>query len=161
MNVWRLVTHHEDPEAAVRWTRREDRIAIGWGSAGDLRQYNSPEEIAKGILRAWPESHNYGPGSKQLWDFVHTMKVDDLVIISDGKSRVMVTQVVDDYEYTDLDDVPIQGGDYRNQRRVRLLSFNADSVWRLAGGLAPGYGVRWTLIRCKNSVTNAGLRLMF
>ena len=29
MNVWRLITHHEDKDAALFWTRQNSRIAIG------------------------------------------------------------------------------------------------------------------------------------
>jgi len=158
MNVWRLMAHHAEPETAIRWTRREDRIAIGWGSAGDVRQYKSPEEVSAGILRGWPDSHNAGVGGKNLWDFLHTIKIDDIVIVGNGKSRELVVQVTGDYEWADENSGPVFGGDYRHQRKFRLLPFNPDAVWKLAGGLGPGYGVRWTLVRCKDEITNADLK---
>ncbi len=36
LNVWRLMAHHDDPEAVVDWTRENGRIAIGWGMGGDI-----------------------------------------------------------------------------------------------------------------------------
>jgi hypothetical protein len=159
MNVWRLMAHHDDPDTAVKWTRREDKIAIGWACTGILDDNMSPEEITAAIIRGWPESHNAGPGGKELWEFVHEMRIDDIVIVSNGKSRQMTTQVTSEYLWSDENDVPVYGGDYRHQRKIRILPYDPNEVWRIAGGMATGFSVRWTLVKCKNQVTNSDLRL--
>ena len=45
MNVWQLITHHEDKDAALLWSRQNGRIAIGWGAIGNIRAqgYESAE----------------------------------------------------------------------------------------------------------------------
>ena len=40
MNIWRLKTHHIDADGAFEWTRKHNRIAVGWGEIGDLRRLN-------------------------------------------------------------------------------------------------------------------------
>ena len=49
MNVWRLITHHEDKDAALFWTRQNSRVAIGWGAIRDIRirGYNSADVIVR------------------------------------------------------------------------------------------------------------------
>lgn len=51
INIWRLVTHHVDPEYALNWAKREGKLAIGWGHIGDIKEhgYNSPETILQAI----------------------------------------------------------------------------------------------------------------
>lgn len=74
--VWRLVTHHINTETALRWTRREERIAIGWGDIGDIRAqgYQSVEDIGEAIKNSYPKAENSGQGSRNLWDFYSTMQ---------------------------------------------------------------------------------------
>jgi predicted Mrr-cat superfamily restriction endonuclease len=161
-NVWRLIAHHDDTETAVRWMRREARVAIGWGTAGDMRQHMSPEKAKQKILEEWPTSHNAGVGGKQLWEFLHSMSIRDYIIVSDGKSRVLTTQVTGEYEFSGPADVPVYGGDYRHQRKVEILPVDPNDVWRLAGAAsAPGYGVRWTLIKCVRPVEEAAIKRLY
>jgi len=50
-NVWRLIAHHEDRDAAIRWSLKNERIAIGWGGIGDLGSgvFNSAADIQDAI----------------------------------------------------------------------------------------------------------------
>ena len=65
MNVWRLITHHEDKDAALFWTRQNSRIAIGWGAIRDIRirGYNSADVIVRRDLS--PEDIWKKPGDKE------------------------------------------------------------------------------------------------
>ena len=51
MNVWRLITHHTDPEHTLQWTKKTGRIAIGWGRIGDIKKqgYASAQKISRSI----------------------------------------------------------------------------------------------------------------
>jgi predicted Mrr-cat superfamily restriction endonuclease len=154
------MTHHEDPKRAAEWCRRNGRIALGWACSGDLRTLNAtgPADMTRAILAGWPTSHNATPGGRQLWDFLHTMKPGDLVIVSTGAYRAFVAEVTGPYDWSDPAAVPVWTGDYQHQRPVDVTDLDPNVVWRLAGaGTAPGYGVRWTLIRCKNDVALPGV----
>ena len=76
MNVWRLITHHEDKDAAWFWSRQNARITIGWGAIGDigLKGYNSAKDISAAIRRAYPALPNSGLGGPSLWDFFAELK---------------------------------------------------------------------------------------
>lgn len=87
MNVWRLITHHEDKEAALFWTRQNSRIAIGWGAIGHIRErgYDSAADIASAIRTAYRNLDNSHLGGASLWDFYIPMQNGDLVILSANK----------------------------------------------------------------------------
>jgi predicted Mrr-cat superfamily restriction endonuclease len=159
MTVWRLIAHHDDPERAVRWTRREGRIATGWACTGDLAGLrNTPEEFTRAILAGWPASHNATPGGKQLWNFVNIVKKGDLVIVSTGGYRALVAQVTGDYEFADARYAPVDPGDYLHQRTVDITGLDPERVWQLAGRKpVDGHSIRWTFIRCLNDVNEQDL----
>ena len=68
MNVWRLITHHKDKDAALFWSRQNGRIAIGWGAIGNIRDmgYSSANDITAAIRAAYPESDNPHLGGASL-----------------------------------------------------------------------------------------------
>ena len=95
MNVWRLISHHDKPDLAVRRYRRDEFLAIGWGKIGDLRSLDPTDhqDIAQAIQVAYPHLQNSGQGGRCLWAFLNEMSTGDLVILSDGKRRVGVFEV--------------------------------------------------------------------
>lgn len=149
--VWRLITHWEQAEAVVKWARQEGRIAIGW-NPGDLRRFNSPREISGAVRDVHPGLHNWPYSGQQLWDFSRTIQPLDLVILSTGGSRALVMEVTGGYEYVSeqADTFPHQA----NQRKATATYLNPNALWKLSGGCAPGYNVRWTLIRCAHDVSD-------
>lgn len=151
MNVWRLITHHREPDDALRWIRDNERVAIGWGAIGDIgaRGYTSPADVSAAILENYPDATNAAAGGPVLWNFFQEVRKGDLVILSASKPRVAVVEVMGDYEWTsDTSDF----GNYQHQRRVREAPWDIEALWRRAGGAAPGQSPRWTLIRCTRSV---------
>ena len=103
MNVWRLITHHEDKDAALFWTRQNSRIASGWGAIGDIRDrgYGSVADITSAIRTEYPALDNSHLGGAGLWDFYAQIQNGDLVILSANKPRVLVVEVEGDYEWTE------------------------------------------------------------
>lgn len=155
MNVWRLMTHHEDTEAALRWTRLNNRIAMGWGRTGDIvkEDFRSPQTISARISSMNHISQNAGQGGVCLWNFAYEMRENDLVILATKRGRVLVVQVTGPYEWTE--EKPHFGGDYKDyqhQRRVKITDYDANKLWHRAGGTASGQSQRWTLICCAKTV---------
>jgi len=89
-NVWRLITHHQDPSGALAWIRQNNRISVGWSDVGDLRKrdYNTPAEIGAAIraVKKYCELHNSHLGGASLWNFYAEVGIGDLVILSDKRS---------------------------------------------------------------------------
>ncbi len=162
MNVWRLMAHWEESEKVVAWAKREGRVAIGW-NPGNVLDFESPEKISARVRIVHPQNANWPISGKQLWDFSRTIEKDDLVILNTAAGRVAVMQITGEYEYHAemiLDKLGKQAWPYMlHQRKAKVVNVSADALWKLAGGCADGYSARWTLIRCKNPVTNTDLRL--
>ena len=147
MNTWRLMTYHTKPNPMLEWTRKNERIAIGWGDIGSLTNFRSVEEV-KTAIKARPRYPKYpnaallGPS---LWDLYVTMQKGDLVILSTGK-RELVVEVVGDYEWNQDPDFE---GNYWHQRRVKLTILNPEKVWHEAGAkFSIGQSRYCTLLRC-------------
>ncbi len=161
MNIWRLITHHEQPEEVVQWSREKGRIAIGWGLVGDLSLYSSPKEIADAIKQFHPKRDNAGLGGPSLWHFYHDMQIGDLVILSTGKNggRRLVMRVQGPYEYVRKEEErPLYKAyrddpSYHHQRGASVTSYDPNELWEKAGAKeARGDNIRWTLIRCLRPV---------
>ena len=152
MNVWRLITHHEDKDAALFWTRQNSRIASGWGAIGDIRDrgYGSVADITSAIRTEYPALDNSHLGGASLWDFYAQIQNGDLVILSANKPRVLVVEVGGDYEWTE--ESPFEG-DYQHQRRVIVRrDLSPEEIWTKAGGAAR-QNVHQTLIRYERALT--------
>lgn len=144
MNVWRLITHHADRDAALFWARQNSRIAIGWGAIGDIRErgYGSADDITSAIRTQYPYLGNSHLGGVSLWDFYAQMQNGDLVILSANKPRILIVEVE---------------GDYQHQRRVIVRrDLSPEDVWKKAGAAAR-QNVHQTLIRCERTLTEDDL----
>ena len=147
--VWRTMAHWDKHEEALKWIRKEERVAIGHAYLGDLRQYADPESISKAVGEALPSYANYGAMGRPLYDFCNTIRTGDLMIVSGVGYRALVAEVTGEYEQVDPSRSCVSGDDWINQRAIRILPYSPDLVWKLAGARpAPGYNVRWNLIRC-------------
>ena len=157
MTIWRMFTHHIDPENALAWTRQNGRIAIGWGRVGDVERYQSQEEIKAAIRAQYPIPpfrNNAHLGAPSLWDFCRTMQREDLVILNGKKPRALVVKIVGDYRY-EAGESPLEG-DCQNQRRIEMTSLDGNALW-FAAGRAPGSHRYKTLIRCAHPLHKSDL----
>ena len=144
MAVWRLITHHSDPERLLAWTIQNSRIAIGWCALGDLRTYPSEAKIKAKALVTFPTLPNRFFSGHQLWAFLHEVQKGDLVILS-ARGRARVAEVTGDYMFE-----PTHGdaSPYAHQRPVRFLAMDPDELWVKSGRTAPGENQRWAFVRC-------------
>ena len=158
VKVWRLIAHHENPEWAVDWSRQNERIAVGWGRIGDIRQqgYRSAKEIGAAIRREYPGLPNSGLGGPSLWNLYNDVGLGDLVILGYKGKRLAVFEVQGEYEYQPTD--PSYWYPYPHQRHARLRSLDPEQLWRAAeAGPGKGQSSRWTLFRCAQPVEEADL----
>jgi predicted Mrr-cat superfamily restriction endonuclease len=157
MTIWKMIAHHNDRDSATAWTRKNGRIAIGWGRVGDISKYRSSAEIRTAIrdhYPAPPNKRNAHLGAPSLWEFYQGIQKEDFIIVKGGKWGSLVVKVVGDYEYV-VGESPLEG-DYQNQRRVQVTALDPEKVWRAAGE-APGTNIYQTLVRCARSVDLTGL----
>jgi hypothetical protein len=160
--VWRLVTHHEHPEAVLAWAIRTRRLAIGWGSIGNLRDsdYNSSERIIQFFSDQGEETSASAVLAGQcLYDFRFRVRPGDLVIVSTGKggARRAVMEVLGDYEWGDAPDW-VSGDNYRHQRKARIVDMDPDELWGAAGGKQlAGQNIHSALVQCCSPVDEVSL----
>ena len=89
-------------------------MALGWSASGNLKQYDSKEEI-KNALRAninpdYPYMH---PGL-MLWQFANEMKPGDIILAKKGRSEIIGRGIVEsDYYYDE------EREDYQHVRKVK------------------------------------------
>src|SRR5437870_5607310 len=95
--VWRLISHNNDRDRAVAWTKQTGYIAIGWGEIGDIDKqgFRSAKEISQAIKRAYPQLGNSTDGGASLWRFYHELKTGDLVILN----RDLVVEIAGPYAF--------------------------------------------------------------
>lgn len=92
-------------ENASAWEQfySEGLIGLGWTELGDLRQYNSREEITEALNRLTGEAGLRTNDSLANHDFVHTMKVGDVVIPKRGRSTYLGYGIVTSDYFFDED----------------------------------------------------------
>lgn len=148
MNIWRLIAHHEEPDQAIAFMKRRNRIAIGWSAIGDLRAASpSGPEIIGGLIRqAYPGLDNAHLGGPSLWNLYKNMAEGDLVILNAGGRRVCVFEVVGGYCF-ESEGAEILG--YSHQRAACLTGLEPEAIWGQSGSaVASGQNIRWTLAGC-------------
>ncbi len=152
MTIWRMIVHHENRAAAIRWIRANRRIAIGWGDIGDVAAYDAKADIKSAIKVHYlpPHPNNGGSGSESLWSFCHDVQIGDLVILAGDKSRELVVKVTGDYEFVEGESPLI--GEYNNQRKIEITEYDGNKLWDAAGGLEAGVSRYRTLIKCQREV---------
>ncbi len=159
MNVWRLITHHDNPEYALQWFKKKSRIAIGWGKIGNIthNKYSSTEDISLAIKMEYPDVSNSMIGGICLYDFCYNMQPGDLIILSTGSKRELVMEVEGEYEFNKYpEEKPL--GDYQHQRKACILPLDSDELWKTAGSaIVEGQSIRWPLVQCKNPVSTSNI----
>src|SRR4051812_48015765 len=101
MRVWKLISHHDDPEAAFEAHVAQGLISVGWNNVGNLalRRPNDASDIGSWIRESHPKLNNSGTGGPSLWNFYAEMQEGDYVIAS-GKNRFRgVFRIIGPYEY--------------------------------------------------------------
>lgn len=150
-NYWLLSAGKDGDLWSAFWT--EDKIAIGWSAVGDLRQYDSREQLWSAFKKL-PGNRSLGNKAVgqavgRLWTFYEGIAKGDLVFIRSYAFLIGTAIVEGDYDFlsednplrhkfcsADLDDC------LPHVREVRWLS--------LAGGMKqPGFLNSLTIMPAK------------
>lgn len=88
-------------------------MAIGWDAIGDLRAYNSKDEIKQVMNKYYDPSRSYIHSACATWEFANEMKPGDIVFAKNGMHLIIGRGVVkSDYIYDS------QRKEFRNIRKV-------------------------------------------
>ena len=92
--------------------REHGIAAIGYGELGDLGEYDSREAIHNALIESG-RGKNPSNHSLAAWEFVHEMKIGDILIVKKGRSVILGWgKVTGDYTYDP------ERAEYQNLRKV-------------------------------------------
>lgn len=90
-------------ENASMWPLCQEKklICIGWSDMGDLSQYNSIEEVGAKMQEVYNDKNNSFTNDRlAVWEFTKVMKPGDVIIVKQGKSKILGRGIVTgDYQY--------------------------------------------------------------
>lgn len=90
-------------EGASMWQLCLDKgiMVLGWSKIGDYRQYESHEQLISDMQDAFNKhDKNFMHSSLAVWQFLHDMKVGDVIYVKKGLGKIIGRGVVQgDYEY--------------------------------------------------------------
>lgn len=114
------VTHYwlyaPGPEAQ-RWEECYENgyMLLGWGEIGNLRAFNSKDEMKQQMKQKYGDSGSYKNSVHATWQFVHDIKIGDVIFVKKGTKGILGRGIVEsDYEYNEdcMDE-------YSNVRKVK------------------------------------------
>ena len=115
-------------ENASKWEEclASGTMCIGWHSMGDLSEYTSRDEMEKML-----QEHNNTPDKKYsndtlaLWNFVHKMKVGDIIYAKKGVKKIIGKGIVEsDYYYDE---------DKEHYPNIRKVKWTIQGEWDYKG----------------------------
>ena len=90
-------------EGASMWQLCQDEgiMVLGWGKIGDYRQYESHEQLISDMQDIYNKhDKNFMHSSLAVWQFLHDMKIGDVIFVKQGLGKIIGRGVVQgDYEY--------------------------------------------------------------
>ena len=102
-------------KAAKIWDECYDNniLAIGWDAIGDLRNYNSKDEIKQVMNKFYDPFRSYIHSACATWEFANEMKQGDIVFAKNGMHLIIGRGIVkSDYIYDS------QRKEFKNIRKV-------------------------------------------
>ncbi|MCF8233253.1 MAG: EVE domain-containing protein [Bacteroidales bacterium] len=103
-------------QSAKRWEAfyKEGVIGIGWDRMGNLKKYDSKEEIRDQLALTYPEKgDNQTNNALTLWNFANSIQIGDILIPKKGNSEYLGYGIVESDYYYDEDEK-----DYKSLRKV-------------------------------------------
>ncbi len=92
-------------------------MGIGWDEIGDLRAFNSKEQIRQRLQEIFDPTSSHVNSAHATWQFANVMKPGDVVFVKKGLFQLVGCGIVEsDYEYDSNREY------YRNIRKVRWTS---------------------------------------
>jgi 5-methylcytosine-specific restriction endonuclease McrA len=151
VQIWKLISHHEQPLEAFREFCDRNVVAVGWSAIGDLRSRKpgSSTDISAWIRDVYPDLTNSQTGGPSLWNFFAGIQPGDHVIVASQGRRFGVFEITGPYVFTSEQD-SVFG--YRHVRPAQLTDLDADTLWEACGrDVAIGHAIRWTVAQLATS----------
>ena len=105
--------------SAEKWEecQQNGTMFLGWGEIGDLSAYASKAEMKRQMQQKYGDESTYTNSVHATWQFVHDMKIGDIVFVKKGVNEILGRGIVEsDYVY----DAERQDA-YKNVREVRWI----------------------------------------
>ena len=103
-------------QGADKWEEcyKNGYMLLGWGEIGDLGVFSSKDEMKQQMKQQYGGSSSYKNSAHATWQFVHDIKIGDVVFVKKGNNGILGKGIVEsDYEY-DAD----RADEYSNVRKV-------------------------------------------
>ncbi len=103
-------------DGAVKWEDfyRQNIMGIGWSEIGDLTQYASKDDMKAAMKAKIDPSRPYKNAALATWQFIHDLKLGDIVFVKKGMHQLVGRGVVtSDYFFDSSADV-----EYANRRKM-------------------------------------------
>ncbi len=111
--------------------KKNNLIAIGWDNLGDLSKFKSKQDIFDKLKDEYRSDENDpDPRNDALccYDFVNTMKVNDVVFVKKGTSKLIAYgRIIGDYRYDE------NLNDYRSIRSVEWINITEKDIKPITG----------------------------
>lgn len=104
-------------ENSYKWDSyyKEGVMGIGWGAIGDLRLYETKNDMRLAIIEKIDSSTSNKNAAHATWQFVHDLKPGDIIFVKKGTKKIIGRGVVEsDYYYDDT-----IADSYKNLRKVK------------------------------------------
>lgn len=90
-------------EKASKWEDciKDGAMYLGWDRLGRLDQYKSRKEIQKKLQEVENETGSFKNDTLATWDFVHTLKPDDIVYVKKGRKTIIGKGIITSDFYYD------------------------------------------------------------
>ncbi len=90
-------------ERVWQFDLKNNMISIGWKELGDVSNYDKGqlENVLQQMYRHAPKKRNISLYTNMIWDFFHTIKVDDIVIARKGVKIIAAVGRVTQVAYYD------------------------------------------------------------
>ncbi|MDR2729185.1 MAG: AAA family ATPase [Chitinispirillales bacterium] len=89
-------------------------MGIGWDELGDLSEYPDREAMRTKMQEVYDKTKSHKNGSLATWQFVHTMRVGDIVFAKKGMREIVGRGIVES-DYIFMPD----RGEYKHIRKIR------------------------------------------
>ena len=79
-------------------------MAMGWDELGDLKKYQSKQDIAEKLRETTATTNSFMNDSLANWEFVNKMEVGDIIFVKSGLDAVLIGRgiVSSDYIFDDI-----------------------------------------------------------
>ena len=137
--LWQIYARY--PNAEEDWAAEcyaSGMIAVGWSHVGDLRAFESPEEIGAALVAGDPDyyrgmSRRISANAHTLWRFAHEVPLKALVICPDDRKKCYYFGTVRSAYFYEEDEEKAEHCPFLNRREMKwqgaISRAEAAAIW--------------------------------